>query len=66
MIVKDSSDHQQALPIKLPASITNLDTTLSEVKAKDLTHSCKGRLKVLRESSGEAPEVSELRVCRVM
>jgi hypothetical protein len=26
---------------KLPASIANLDATLSEVKAKDLTHGCK-------------------------
>jgi len=25
---------------KLPASITNLDATLAEVKAKDLTHGC--------------------------
>merc|ERR1719162_2514096 len=43
---------------KLPASISNLDTTLSEVKAKNLTHSCKAGEYLGTESSGEEPEVS--------
>jgi len=29
---------------KLPASIPNLDTALSKVKAKDLTHGCKEKV----------------------
>jgi hypothetical protein len=42
---------------KLPASIANLHTTLSEVKAEDLTHSCKAEEYLGTEGSGEMPEV---------
>jgi len=52
---------------ELPASISNLDTSLSKVKAKDLTHGCKKEAKRRGEgnSSGDMPEV-DAEVCRAM
>jgi hypothetical protein len=52
---------------KLPACIADLDSALSEVKAKDLTHCVnEAEEEFERESSGEVPEVKQLDVCRVM
>jgi len=44
---------------KLPASITNLDTTLAKVQAEDLTHGCKEEVKI--KCKNECWQV-----CRVM
>jgi len=53
---------------KLPASITDLDTSLSKVEAKDLTHGCKQ--KVEGRGEGESPdgmpEMNAVEICRVM
>jgi hypothetical protein len=45
---------------ELPACITDLNTTLTEMKAKDLTHFCKGE----EERTGR--DVDGTGVCRVM
>jgi len=42
---------------ELPARISDLDTTLSEMKAKNLAHSCKAVEYLGKRSSSEMPEV---------
>jgi hypothetical protein len=52
---------------ELPACIANLDTALTKVKTKHLTHYVnEAEEEVEKESSGEVPEKQQLDVCRVM